>query len=280
MQKVKKLLSVSLCLVMMCVCLCACYEGTDRSSSEVSRYADTMQPYGGTLVDTQYRTVEYTYREEESYVNPYKVPTYNPSMPGSCAVEAGGNAIVYFDRLYDELIPGYAPKYIWGGFTYGAHNDAISNMFSTVYNLMGTTEDGTSVAGFKSGMKNYVNSKGRSLDIIDAVGNYNNTNIDYIKNALKQEKLAVIFLDTYSVTAFGGFETHDGYDTISHYVCTGCHTMLVYGYHEFYYFDRNRNLITRDTYFYVATGFVTCSLGLINIRDFCNIDDVFVINVF
>ncbi len=280
MKKVKKLLSISLGMIMVCVCLCVCCSDTYHSSNEISRYADTIQPYGGTLLNTQYRTVEYDHRAEESYVNPYKVSTFNPSMPGSCAVEAGGNAIVYFDRLYDELIPGYAPKYVWGSFTYGSHNDAIGDMFSKVYNFMGTTEDGTTVDGFKRGMKDYVSSRGRNIDIIDAKGNYNNTNIEYIKNALKQEKLAVIFLDTYSITAFSGFETYDEYDTISHYVYTGCHTMLVYGYHEFYYYNADNKLIVHDTYFYVATGFLTCSLGLINIRDFCNIDDAFVINIF
>lgn len=245
-----------------------------------SRYSEQVQPFGGTLLNVQYRTVEYAHKEVDTYSNPYKAPTFIPSLPNACAVEAGGNAIVYYDRLYNELIPNYTHNYIWGVFTYGSQNSAVTNMFTSLHSLMGTTQSGTTISGFKSGLSSYVTGKNRTAQIISATGSYYNINFNYLKAQLELEKMAVIFVDTYSITPFAGIQVYDGYDEITHNVYTGCHTMLVYGYYDINYYDANWDLVSRDTYLYVATGFAGAKLGLINIRDFCTVDDAYVINIY
>ena len=254
--------------------------GMKNYYAEESRYSlDFVQ--GGNYLGTHHREVYYSTKsdKEDMYVNPYKAPSFISSKPNACAVEAGGNAIVYYDRIFDELIPEYKHKYVWGGFTYGTQNDAVDNMFVTLYDMMGTDSRGTSIEGFKNGMQKYVSSRGRSINITQATGNYYGVNLDYLKTQLEAEKVAAVFLDTFSVVTFGGIEPYDGYDRIIHYAYTGQHVMLVYGYRDIYYYNANGNLKQRDTYLYVSTGYSSAALALLDITHFCNVDDVYILEV-
>lgn len=212
-----------------------------RNYAEDSRYAlDFVQ--GGDLVGTQYREVYYSTKSDsdDEYVNPYKAPSFVAAQSNACAVQAGGNAFVYYDRVFDDLIPDYKHKYVWGGFTYGSQNAAVSNMFSSLYSMMGTDSRGTSVEGFKTGMQQYAVSRSHSINITKATGNYYGVDLDYLKAQLELEKPAVVFLDTFSVVTFGGIEPYNGYDRIMHSAYDGLHVMLVYGYKEIYYYNANR----------------------------------------
>ena len=254
--------------------------GVGIGYAEESRYSlDFVQ--GGNYLGTQYRDVYYSTKsdKDDMYVNPYKAPAFVPSRANACAVHSGGNAIVYYDRIYDELIPGYKHKYVWGGFTYGTQNDAVDNMFATLYDMMGTDSRGTSIEGFKSGMRQYVSLRGRSINITQATGNYYGVNLDYLKTQLEAEKVAAVFLDTFSIVTFEGLSPKDGYDHITHYVYNGHHVMLVYGYRDIYYYNANGSLKQRDTYLYVSTGYTSSALGLLDITHFCNVDDVYILEV-
>ena len=247
---------------------------------ENSRYAlDSVQ--GGNLLGTQYREIYYSTKsdKDDMYVNPYKAPAFIPSRSNACAVHSGGNAIVYYDRIFDELIPDYTHKYVWGGFTYGTQNDAVDNMFWTLYDMMGTDSRGTTVEGFKSGMQQYVSSRGHSINITKSTGNYYGVNLDYLKRQLEQEKLAVVFLDTFSIVTFGGIEPYEGYDRIIHSTYNGQHVMLVYGYRDIYYYNANGSLKQRDTYLYVATGYSTAALAYLDITHYCTVDDVYILEI-
>ena len=243
-----------------------------------TRYAlDYVQ--GGNLVSVEYRNVYYADSTNETYINPYEAPTFISSRANACAVEAGGNAIAYYDRLYDDLIPGYKHNYVWGKFTYGTQNDAVDNMFWSLYDLMGTNNSGTTVSGFKNGINSYVTGKGHASNIVDATGNYCNTDLNFLKSQLEQEKMAVIFIDTFSITPLAGIQNNDGYDVITHYVYSGCHAMLVYGYKDIFYYNDSGTLISRDTYLYAATGYAGTSLGLLNINNYCMVDDVYIVSI-
>lgn len=245
-----------------------------------SRYASDITTYGGTMLDVRHRTVTYNSKETDTYVNPYSAPSFKANISSSdCAVEASGNSLVYYDRIFDELVPDYSPKRIFGVFTYGSQNQGVNNMFSTLYDLMGTNSDGTTISGFKSGLKSYVQGRGRSLQTISSTGNFYNTNLDYLKSQLEQENVAVIFLDGFSITTTEDIQLNNGYDEIKHTVYTGCHAMLVYGYLDYYYYNSNGSLINRDTYLYVSTGYVGASLAVLNMQNFCTIDDIYILSI-
>lgn len=242
-----------------------------------ARYSSDFQ--GGTLRGTQERTIRYTTREIDQYKSPYGAPVFRSYKEGACSVNAGGNAMIYYDRLYDDLVPDYKHTYIFGSFDYGRQTNAVNNMFDDLYTRMGTTVDGTTVSGFLSGMRSYASSRGRYIAFEKVTGGYHNTNIAYLKEQLKKEKVAVVFVDGFSISSNNSPIRRDGYDYVLHNIYEGLHTMLVYGYADYYYYGSSGNLESRDTYLYVSTGYATSSLGLLNISVLCTVDDIYLINI-
>lgn len=266
--------------VMLTVCIFPVGNVVNADAAVVqSRYSAEIQPFGGTFVNTQYRTINYTYKTDtDKYVNPWALPQFKSGLSSACSIDAGGAAMVYFDRPYDGLIPNYSHRYTFGVFSYNTQNAGVNTMYSSLYSLMGTNSGGTTIPGFKSGMTQYASGKGRTMQITQATGSYYNTNINFIKAQLELEKLAVIFLDEYSITSFGGIQENSGYDYVTNNIYSGMHTMTIYGYRDICYYDASYNLIERDTYFYAYTG-MSGILGWINITEYCTIDDAYIINV-
>lgn len=242
-----------------------------------TRYCMDFQ--GGQLDHDTTRKVYYSSREIDYYENPYKLPRFCATMDQSCVTTASGVAIIYYDRLYDNLVPNYAAKYIGSRYSYGTQNDVINNLFSTLYTLMGTTSQGATIAGFKSGTTVYINQQGYSVDLVRTTGSYYNTNIDYLKQLLRQEKVGVIFLHNFSVVSPAAISTGLGYDSIPHKIYNGDHAMAVYGYYDYYYYDESGKLVTRDTYLCVQTG-VPNTLEFLYINDFCEVDDIYIMNIY
>lgn len=246
-------------------------------SARTDRYAEEIIRGGAEGSAT--RDVYYTSKTIEDYVNPYKAPSFVTSKTNACVVGAGGNVMVYYDRIFDDLIPDYTHKYIFGKFTYGTQNEAVDNMFDTLYDMMGTDYRGTSIPGFKSGMKAYAASRGHDINLTQFTGSYHNINIEGLKKQLKAEKPAVIFLDTYSVTSFGDVVENVGHDIIEYSTFSGAHAMVVYGFKDIYYYDEDARLEQRDTFLYVSSGLDSTSLALLDITRLCTVDDIYITEV-
>ena len=246
-------------------------------SARTDRYAEEIIRGGAEGSAT--RDVYYTSKTIEDYVNPYKAPSFVTSKTNACVVGAGGNVMVYYDRIFDDLIPDYTHKYIFGKFTYGTQNEAVDNMFDTMYDMMGTTNDGTNIPGFKKGMKAYAASRGHDINLAQFTGSYHNINIEGLKKQLKAEKPAVIFLNTYSVTSFGDIVENVGHDIIEYSTFSGAHAMVVYGFKDIYYYDEDARLKQRDTFLYVSTGIGSLPLAMIDITRLCIVDDIYITEV-
>ena len=269
-----------LCLTLSALCLAylpAFGICTGILSARTARYAEEIIRGGADGSAT--RDVYYTSKTIEDYVNPYKAPSFVTSQSNACVVEAGGNVMVYYDRIFDDLIPDYTHKYIFGKFTYGTQNEAVDNMFDTMYDMMGTTNDGTNIPGFKKGMKAYAASRGHDINLTQFTGSYYNVNFEGLKKQLKAEKPAVIFLNTYSVTSFGGIVENVGHDIIEHTTFSGAHAMMVYGFKDIYYYDEDARLKQRDTFLYVSTGIGSLPLAMVDITRLCTVDDIYITEV-
>lgn len=242
-----------------------------------ARYSSDFQ--GGEFDYIQYRQVYYSDRVMENYENPYKVPRYISGLASACTVNAGGVAITYNDRLYDNLIPNYAPKQTSIRFTYGTQSQPINDMFSSLYTLMGTNSLGTTISGFNKGMTSYVNQRGYDITLPKATGNYHNLNWEYLKEQLHQEKVAVVFVHDFSLVSPSEIQTNGEYYSIMHKLYTGYHTMTVYGYLEYYYYDSNGKETQKDTYLWVQNCYETVNLELLSVSNYCTIDDAYIIDI-
>ena len=100
-----------------------------------------------------------------------------------------------------------------------------------------------------------------------------------LKKQLKAEKPAVIFLNTYSITATEDIIQHDGYDTITHYTYKGMHAMMIYGFKDIFYYDEDARLKQRDTFLYASTGSESLPLALLDITRLCTVDDIYITEV-
>lgn len=278
----KKFLSLSLSVLMLfcsSFCLFTTLVCKNNFIKTESRYATTV-PYGGVIKNEITDTIYYSYKEDnEKYINPYKLPIYIASgIDNSCAITAGGAVIGHYDRLYEELIPNHTGITFMGQFVYGSHDDEVDVMHQELYKKMGTTSQGTTVEGYKSGMKTYVQSKGCNIEI---TGIYKNTSLNKSSymSALESGKLLTVFMDGFSMISGKGIQTFDGYDTISQTVAEGLHTMTAYGYRNIKYYDSYKKLIQEDNYLLVHTGFASAGLGMIRLNKYITIDDGYIINI-
>ena len=273
--------AISVILSAMCaavVCLAFGFALVAAQADE-ARYGTDFQ--GGHYLGVETRTVNYAYYTVDYYVNPYSVSNFVSGKVNTCAVSAGGNILTYYDRLYPELIPNYQPEYLWGIFYYGSQNGGVNTMLDELYTRMGTDDDGTTVSGFKAGMTSYVKNNGRTVSFEKVTGSYHNVDIDKIKSALKQEKIAAIFMSDYTVTDENFLKLYDTYSQINYNKFSGNHVMVVYGYYDIFYYNSNGSLVGRDTFFHVGTGDkVVLERGLVNICSYTQVTDMYIVNIY
>lgn len=244
-----------------------------------NRYAVAV-PYGGVMQETVTDTVYYARRDiSDGYINHYELPQYYAyNMLNSCAITAGGAIIGNFDRTYEELIPNHTTFQFMGQYTYGSQDDAVDAMHQELYRRMGTTSEGTTVEGYKTGMTSYVQSKGRNIEITSIYKN-SSLNESAYRSALESGKLLTVFLDGFALVFEGNIRKNDGYDNIINTVVTGLHTVSAYGYRNVRYYDASDRLIQEDKYILVNTGFASAGLGMVRLNKYTTVDDGYAINI-
>ncbi len=260
------------------------YGATEEEEIYYDVPSENADGYGAKF-SQEYKAVDdYKYRayasvEENVFEDPIKAPTFIAyGLSSSCVVRAGGNALVFFDRKHDDLVPGFT----WNGTDmYGPQNDAIDELFVTLYDYMGTSSSrGTTVEGFKKGMTKYVEERGFNLKLTSNAGRYYNTNFEDLKIRLRiRREVAVVFCSKFMLVSDWGFDRGAGLDKIQYTMYEDRHAMLVYGYRDIYYYDADGEQIARDTYLLVCTGFA----GMMPRAMFCInesiIDDIYTIYV-
>lgn len=253
---------------------------TFAAETEEKFYTSDVMPIGGTITDYVTETVSYGRAIPTGYENPYKIPLYYATeIDNSCAVTAGGSTIGYYDRIYEELIPNHTGTIFMGHFTYGAQDAEVNSMFRSLAFRMGTTESGTTIPGYISGMDSYIKSKGRVASIESVCDNGTLNDSEY-ETALENGKLLTLFVDGFCFTEFSAANETNDTVTIRNTVVTGCHTLTAYGYRTYSYYDSSNRLIRQDKYMLVHTGFNSIGRGLLRLTGgYCTIDDGFIIDI-
>jgi len=234
---------------------------------------ESVYARGGIPIYTVKETISYDHKVEDEYFIPVKMPGYVSSY--TCGITAGGNIVGYYDKMYENLIPNHTGKYLLGKWIWGGHGTEVTDMFTSVYNYMGATSAGVTIAGYKSGLASYTANK--NLDIsFTSVMNTNGTLNSAYKTALKGDTPLTIFLDGFNVVDFGGYLTYSGYDTLDTEIAVGCHVMAIYGYLEVKYYNSSNVNFQTETFLYVVTGFSVPKLAWLRISAYCTIDDCYI----
>lgn len=241
---------------------------------------------GGGYGDLVSESIYYDSKTSESGAISGKIPCYtnmNLAVTNYCAVIAGSVVLGYYARYYPELVPGFTVGRVLGSSYYYYPQETPSKVqfvIDDLYVRMGTNVggDGTTAAGFRNGLKSYVNSKGLNITYTSVA---TNTVLDYnaYKTHIANLKPVVLFLNTYNFTDEFGVTEKSGYDYLERLLYPGLHVMISYGYQKITYIKNGSNFRT-DTYLRVATGIAGYDYGMVLLDSKAIVQEAYAINVY
>lgn len=209
-------------------------------------------------------TIDYNTRDEEKIELNYGVPLYyqNPSLSNSCGPTAGAIIVGYYDRYYENLIPGYT-SYFTSNLKYRPMDKVyVPALMEELYVLMRTnvSDVGVSESDCLAGLKKYVQNKSLSLSYA-SIANSSKVSETAYESAIKANKPVILFNDE---TTLYGFSRQDSRDLLTVSTISGNHIFVGYGYNVITY-RLNNGSIRKDTYMRVACGLMLYSEGYIRV---------------
>lgn len=217
--------------------------------------------YDGSIYEGSY-TEYVSYATKSEYEDSIKggVPRYYNvgSNSNTCANVAGAIALGYYDKTYNELIPNFdAVRVIKDKVLYRAQTEAVQIVIDKLYNTMATNSTsagGTTISGFKNGLKEYVNGQGRSITYYSA-GSYNDFDRQAYLRAIQNEQPIALFMAGYTLIPISDFTDTQTRDELLKMSYSGNHVLIGYGLKEIKYYNSNGTLKQTLTLLTVATGY-------------------------
>ena len=204
--------------------------------------------------------ISYSKKSESEEIIHSALPRYYNAGTNvnTCANVAGAIALGYYDKTFDELIPDFeAVRVIKDKVLYRAQTDAVQDVIDELYDRMdtnGTSAGGTTIAGFKNGLKSYVNSQGRSISYF-STGNNNNFNKQAYLKATREGQPVALFMSGYTLIPISDFSVSQTRDELYKMSYSGNHVLMGYGLKEIKYYNSNGTLKQTLTLLTVATGY-------------------------
>ena len=278
----KKAVSVLLACVFTLVCAITVFNmGTVTGAAEAVYYSDTDYT-GGTMQEAS----EYVYRDSYTMDTTYQsnAPSYgnsDASIKNFCAVTAGTNIAVFYDKTYTNLIPNFEPgMFVEDVFRY--YPDLgwpqTEQLFYTLYDDMKTNQSGigTSGSNFKSGLQAYAARQGYDLTFSSMYSSSTNVNLTTFGNAVMADKVGVLLLSKYNYIYTIIHEEDRTF--ISKATSNGAHIMMVYGYIKINYYN-DGELFRTDTFLQASSGFSSGDQGYIKVDDYLTIEEALIVNI-
>lgn len=246
--------------------------GMSASADEPSLSASDEIRYGGfygdsetaTMSDITSEQVYYTNKEEDYFTTDNSVPLYTPNttLSNSCGATGGAIIVGFYDKYYENLIPGYTTYYTANGNYKKIDSTYIPALMVDLYDLMRTNVDdvGVSESDCRSGLRSYVQGKGYSLTYT-SIKTGSALNMNACKNAFLNNKPILLFCEEVGVASV---DQGNGYDNITTMTIANNHIMVAYGYYQIKYYSGSNNFRT-DTYFFVAPGLYGLTVGWVNV---------------
>lgn len=255
--------------------------GTELTPEQVDIIAENGFLYGGGSDGTPaYERIDYSRREVNSYEIPYSVPTYwTDTYTKYCASYAGANVLSYYDIEYKYLIPDCETGYTEtdGSWKYYKQPVAVTSLINELFNRMGSTNNGTTVNGFKNGFRDYVQSKGYSVtyrSVMVGGGLY----FDGCCAYMEMGEPVVMFLSSFNVTMT--ILPSGTYDYIYKEYYNMNHVMVGCGYMVIDYYNSDSTTSFRyDQYVKVASG-MSSNHGYMRLRDKIYVNEAICIDIF
>lgn len=246
---------------------------TTAQAQTAERYADA--PLISTYAST---TISYNSRTVDVYNTPGGAPNYRQvsDMSNACGAVAGTTIVGFYDKYYDNMIPGWVSYYPASGLYRLQDSTYVPGVMWEMYDLMQTNvkDVGVSEQEFVDGLKAYINKQGYSVSMQNVVSG---SSIDYqaCKDALNNNKVIALLSHAGDIYELGEYS---GHDTVTSINIAGSHIMVAFGYYEINYYDSSSKLFRTDIYLEVATGLASRATALYKINPH-NLSSAYIVNV-
>lgn len=244
------------------------FDGENRYSGYGEE--DGIMPYA---TEISREIITYTSKEEEYIETTNGVPLYmqTGTMQNGCGAIGGAIIVGFYDKYYENLIPGYTPHLSSGKYK-GSDSTYVPQLMWDLYALMRTNVDdvGVSQADCVNGLKAYVQNKGYSIQMTNIRSN-NKVNEAAFVNAINNNRPTLLFCDRTDIYGIGVSAEGNLDQVVGTNFTTGGHIVVAYGFYTVKYYNGS-TLFRTDKYINVATGLSTFKNSFMRIEDatWCN----------
>ena len=236
-------------LSLSCIAVC-CIDATQTEASAETaelRYYDAPLLSAASIEEIHFTGRVVTQRDTDG-----GAPLNNstPGLDNCCGPLAGTNAVAFYDKYYENLIPNYSPCYPDSGTYYMSDYRNTNPVLLELYDLMkcNVGSHGVNEEGFKNGLQTYFNKRGLTITYRSAAEN-KQLNYNTCVEAVRANKVIVLFTTPGYIYDIAGYSN---YDVITKMNISGNHIMLAYGFMERVYYQGSDS--RKDYYVRVATG--------------------------
>lgn len=253
---------ISIC---MCVMLMFGVVGSVPPVSAEMFFADGYN--GSTYVGSSTETIDYNTKSDTKIsINGGLPKYYDVSVKkNTCANVAGSILLGYYDKDFDELIPDFkSARVIRDKILYSAQTNAVQNVIDDLYYRMNTNTagNGTTIEDFKTGLEDYVTSKGRDITYESFVSN-EHLDLAKYKQAINNKIPVAFFVSKYTLIDLFGISENNKVDqyNLQHY--GGDHMLIGYGLREITYYNKDGSVKQKINLLMAATGYSQVPLAYI-----------------
>lgn len=239
---------------------------------------------GAIMTGTETETITYASKNETEYAIKGGLPTYydTSTRPKTCANVAGAIVLGYYDKTYEELIPNFtSARVIRDRILYNVQTDAVQAVIDSLYVKMDTdsTSGGTTITGFKNGLKSYINEKGKDVTY-SITGQNSQLNKTAFIQSIQNNRPVALFVSKYTLIPIMNFSVSSTEDNLNKTKFEGNHVLVSYGLKEVNYYNANGTLKRQLTLLMVATGFCQEPLYYIELNSNSGMIESYSINVY
>lgn len=258
-------------IVAFTVCALCCWQVASVAfADEEVRYTNG----GISLMSTTTSNIYYISRTQVDYnITDGMAPTYLATGPytNACGAIAGANTIGFYDKYYEDLIPGWVAYFPTNGRYKMSDSVYIPAVIEELYYRMNTNvvDVGVSEDEFLNGLAEYVEA--RNYDITYTSLFYDGqVSYEVCKSFIDSNKPILVFCDP---TDMISISQQAGYDYVSAISLDSAHIALVYGYERIRYTLTDGSILTK-TYLIMSTGQTLPRVSYLDISTSVDINDV------
>lgn len=243
-----------------------------------NRYYDAPVPSSRAAGDSEIITFA---TKDDTYIGtPNNVPYYyNYTLENACGAVAGGIVAGYYDKYFENLIPGYTNYYTATGKYRPQDSVYVPATIQSMYTAMQTNVagPGVSAAECRNGLQSYVQGQGYSLSYTTVKAYNGSFNHTAYQNAINNGQPVLLFCNAIELWSLDSGDTQD--EAILAQISQD-HIIVGYGYKKVKYYNASNYNFRTEIYLKVASGWYINNMGYIKVNNDGWLDSAYAVDVY